>query len=91
MDEPEKVRIANIIKKARKDHGLSQTQFANTISQHLPKDVKKQDVSKWENERTTPDYWLVFALCFVPNDSSWVISMANKIWEILNEKYEAPF
>jgi len=42
-------------------------------------------VSKWENGHTIPEYWLIFALCFVNNPNPWVIRMANEIHKIMNK------
>ena len=79
-------RIAQIIRTTRHGHKLSQSEFATALSFHLPKKIKKQDISKWENDRTSPEYWLVYALCTVRNGAPqpWVITMAKEIFDLMN-------
>lgn len=83
MEKTYKQEIAEIIRKARQEHNLTQSEFARAISWPLPKKVTKQDISRWENERTTPDYWLTFAIAWVENPNTWSNQMGKEILGIL--------
>ncbi|MCL2052069.1 MAG: helix-turn-helix domain-containing protein [Lachnospiraceae bacterium] len=61
------MNIAENIKKARKDRGLKQADFAMLIG------VRQKDVSRWENGKITPSIESVIKICKAVGISADVI------------------
>jgi DNA-binding transcriptional regulator YiaG len=84
MPEDYRKLIAAAVRDQREVLGLTQAGFAKALSEGLPKDIKKQHISHWENGRSVPDLWLMAAVRgnFIPG-IDWEHRMADLIIETL--------